>query len=87
MLQVEGGRKMKPNKNWTPQIKEAYNRIKAEMEKSCVELNIPMEKLQKAMINCIEEDNRSNQNYATSKTEKKPDGIIRRWLSSFCNKN
>ena len=76
------------NKDWTPECQAMYDDIKAEMEKACVRLNVPMKDLQAAILGRLEQDNAEARNYAATKAEKKPAGIVRRWLSSlFYEKN
>jgi hypothetical protein len=76
------------NKNWTPECQAMYLDIKTEMERACVRLDVPMGELQKAILGRLEQDNAEARNYAATKAEKKPAGIVRRWLSSlFYQKN
>lgn len=78
----------KADRNWVPEVQEAYNVLKNKMEQACKELNIPMSRLQYAMLEEIEKENQNKHNYtSTQKGEKKPAGIVRRWLSSIFGNN
>jgi hypothetical protein len=75
------------NKNWSLEGQAAYNRIKADMEKTCKDFSIPMKMLQNSILKGFEEENVKLHNYATTQEEKKTAGIIGRWLSSIFGKN
>jgi len=76
-----------PEDHLNPEVQKAFDDLKAQMEQSCKELNIPMSQFQEAVLKEMEEDNQSKHIYAATKTEKKPAGVIRRWLSTLFGNN
>jgi hypothetical protein len=76
-----------PDPTWSPACREMYDQIKAEMERVCREKDIPMDQLQTAILGGFERQNEQERRYPASVSDKTPQGIIRRWLSSFFSKN
>jgi hypothetical protein len=75
------------NKSWSPETQAFYNDIKTEMERVCKTYDIPIRMLRNSIINSFEDENIRLRNYASTKEDKKPAGIVRCWLSSLFGNN